>query len=282
LGTFPERVLGAVNAGLTAIVDLGLAPAIRIAPLATLFVISVVTGVAMLWVIGRTSNQAGIARAKRGIQAALFEIRLFNDNLGAVLVALGRVLAHNARYLAYSLVPLAWAAVPLILVVAQLQAFYGYDGIATGAPALVTATLRDPSATAAASTASLLAPPQIRVETAAVVLPGSGEVIWRIVPSSPGAFNLRAIIAGHELTKTVQVGGAAARRSPFRVSGVLDQLLYPSEPVLPRETSLTRITVPYPEPGIEVLGWRVHWMIVYIAVSMAAAFALAKRMGVTL
>jgi hypothetical protein len=275
-------VLGAVNAGLTAIVDLGLAPAIRIAPLATLFVISVLTGAAMLWVIGRTSNQAGIARAKRGIQAALFEVRLFNDNLGAVLRALGSVLAHNARYLGYSLVPLAWAALPLILVIAQLQAFYGYDGITAGAAALVTATLRDPSAAAAASTASLVAPAEIRVETGAVVLPGAGEVIWRIVPSLPGAFTVRATIAGHELTKTVQVGGAAARRSPFRVSGLFDQLLYPSEPVLTRETSLTRIAVPYSEPGIEVLGWRVHWMIVYVAVSMAAAFALAKRMGVTL
>ena len=74
MGTFPERVLGAVNAGLTAIVDLGLAPAIRVAPLATLLVVSVATGLAMLWVIGRTSNQAGISRAKRGIHAALFEI----------------------------------------------------------------------------------------------------------------------------------------------------------------------------------------------------------------
>ena len=282
MGTFPERVFGAVNAGLTAIVDLGLAPAIRVAPLATLLVISVLTGVALLWVVGRTSNQAGISRAKRGIQAGLFEIRLFNDNLGAVLRALGRVLAHNVRYLGYSLVPLAWAALPLILVIAQLQAFYGYDGLAVGAPALLTATLRERSAVSAASAASLAAPPEIRAETAAVVLPGSGEVIWRILPSSPGEFNVRATIAGHELTKSVHVGEGAARRSPFRVSGLLDQLLYPSEPVLPRETSITRIAVPYSEPGIDVFGWRMHWMIVYVAVSMDAAFALAKRMGVTL
>ena len=148
--------------------------------------------------------------------------------------------------------------------------------------ALVTATLRESSAAATASTASLDTPGEIRVETAAVVLPGSGEVIWRIVPASPGEFNMRAIIAGHEVTKTVHVGREAARRSPFRVSGLLDLVLYPSEPALPADAPITRIIVPYPEPGLDLLGWRVHWMIVYVVLSMAAAFALAKRMGVTL
>jgi hypothetical protein len=66
------------------------------------------------------------------------------------------------------------------------------------------------------------------------------------------------------------------------VSGVLNLLLYPSEPALPSGAPVSQIAVPYPEPGLDVLGWRVHWLIVYVAISMAAAFALAKRMGVTL
>jgi len=274
-------VLGWINAALGGLVDVVLAPAIRVAPLATLTAVSVLTGIAMLWVVGRTSNQAGIAGAKRGIHAALFEIRLFNDDLGAVLRALGRVLGHNARYLGYSLVPLAWVAAPLLLIVAQLQAYYGYDGLAVGTPALVTMTVGETRAGAATS-AALSAPEGIRVDTAAVVLPGAGEVLWRIVPTAPGDFMLRAAIGGTEVTKTVRVGNGPARRSPLRASGLLDLLLYPSEGPLPAGQPVSRISVPYPEPGLNVFGWRVHWMIVYVAISMVAAFALAKRMGVTL
>ena len=272
-----------MNAALTWLFDLLLAPAIRLAPLTTLVALSVATGLAMLWVVGRTSNQAGIAAAKRGIHAGLFEIRLFNDNLGAVMRALGRVLWEHVRYLGHSLVPLAWVALPLLLVVAQLQAFYGYEGLAIGEPLLVTLRLRDARAVnSAAGAVSLQAPDGVRVETAAVVFPGASEVLWRIVPVEPGDHTLTARVGGTEISKTVRVSDSAARRSPFRVSGLIDQLLYPSEPPLPAEAGVTLIALPYPEPGVDIFGWRIHWMVVYVALSMATAFIFARRFGVTL
>ena len=269
-----------MNAALTWLFDVAVAPAIGAAPLTTLLLMSVVTGLAMLWVVGRTSNQPGIGAAKRGIQAGLFEIRLFNDDLGAVMRALGRVLWQNLRYLGHSMVPLAWVALPLTLVIAQLQAFYGYDGLALGAPALLTMRTRGPAVTAGA--ASLQASDAIRVDTPAVVLSGPGEVLWRIVAMTPGEHVVTIRTGSSELAKTVQVSTGAARRSPFRVSGLIDQLLYPSEPPLPADSVATEIALPYPEPGLEVLGWRVHWLVVYVVVSMITAFALARRLGVTL
>jgi uncharacterized membrane protein YedE/YeeE len=280
LATFPERALGAVNGALTALVDFLFAPVVRIAPLTSLVVVAAATGLAMLWVVGRTSNQAGIADAKRGIHAALFEIRLFNDNLGAVLRALGRVLWQNGRYLGYSLVPLVWVAVPLMLIVAQLQAFYGYQGLTVGAPVLLTTTLRD--ARAASGAITVHAPDGIRVETGAVVLPGASEVIWRIVPTAPGDYALTARIGSIAVNKTAHVADGPARRSPFRVSSLFDLLLYPSEPPVPENAPISQIALPYPEPGVAVLGWRVHWMILYVGLSMITAFAFAKRLGVTL
>lgn len=274
-----------MNAALTWLFDLLLAPVIRLAPLTTLVAISVATGLAMLWVVGRTSNQAGIAAAKRGIHAGLFEIRLFNDNLGAVLRALGRVLWQNVRYLGYSLVPLAWVALPLLLVVAQLQAFYGYEGLAVGAPTVVTVRLRDAVAPASASAAALEANGAIRGDTPAVVLPAAREILWRVVPETAGEHTITIRVADLTLTKTVHVDGAApaaARRSPYRVSGVLNLLLYPSEPPVPVDGPAAEIALPYPEPGLDILGWRIHWMVVYVALSMATAFIFARRFGVTL
>jgi hypothetical protein len=279
LGTFPERALASLNAALTWLFDLLVAPAVRVAPLTTLIAVSAATGLGLLWVVGRTSNQAGIAAAKRGIQAALFEIRLFNDNLAAVLRALGRVLRQNLRYLGYSLVPLAWVVLPLTLVVAQLQALYGYEGLAVGEPALVTVRVRDARAAAGAT---LVVQDGVGVDTPAVVLPGTSEVVWRLTPAAPGDYLLTVRVGGTEVTKSLRVAGGAARRSPFRVSSLVDQLLYPSEPPLPANGPIAEIALSYPEPGLNVLGWRVHWLIVYLLLSMAAAFALARRLGVTL
>jgi hypothetical protein len=284
LGTFPEQALAALNAAAVAAADAALAPAVRGAPLTTLLLVSAATGVAMLWVVGRTSNQAGMAARKRAMQAGLFEMRLFNDSLPAVLRALGRVLGHNARYLGYTLVPLAWMALPLLLLVAQLQAFYGYAGLTEGEPAVLTMRLRDVAQVPASRDVALEVPDGLRVDTPAVVLPGTGEVVWRLTPTAHGEHLLAVRIGSRTLTKTVRVGGAeAARRSPRRVGGaLLDQALYPSEPPLPAEAAVAELRLAYPAATVPIAGLSLHWLTVFIVVSVVTAFALARRLGVVL
>ena len=279
MATFPDRVLAWLNAGLVSIFDAAFALLGVLPPLVALLLLSLATGAAMLLVVARTSNQPAMAAAKRAMQAGLFEIRLFNDDLRSVLGALGRLLSQNVRYLGYSVVPLAWMALPLLFLIAQVQAYYGYDGLPRGQAALVKAELRDTSS----PDPTLEAPASIRVETPAVRLSGSNEVLWRIVPTEDGTFSLTIQDGGRSATKTVVVGSGPARRSPVRVSPSLaDQLLYPSEPPLPADSPVTAISITYPEPGIDVLGWRVHWLIVFVVLSMGAAFTLAKLFDVVL
>jgi hypothetical protein len=288
LATLPGRALAGINAAFTwffdaAFVLLGLLP-----PLASLLLLSLVTSAVMLFVVARTSNQPGMAATKRAMHAGLLEIRLFNDDLVAILRALAGVLRQNGRYLLLSLVPLLWMIVPLMLVIAQLQAFYGYAGLEVGQPVLVKVERRDtrgearPAAGGAVAIA-LEAPPGIRVDTNAVELAGSNEVLWRIVPTAAGDFTVIVRAGGREAAKAVRVSDEVARRSPVRVSpGLVNQLLYPSEPPLGDESPVRSITIGYPEPGLDVLGARVHWLIVFFVVSMAGAFLLARRFGVTL
>jgi hypothetical protein len=276
-------VLAALNRALVWLTDLVLTPLMGLPPLASLLIVSVATAAAMLPVIARTSNQPRIAAAKRRIHAALFEIRLFNDDPRAVLRALGDALRANAVYFALSLVPLLWMGLPLALLIAHLQSFYGYSGLDAGKPALVKVSLRDASRVAdAAAAITLEAPPDIRVETSAVRLPAANEVLWRIVPTAPGDYMV-TIRAGNDVSaKTVHVSDRVARRSPIRVaSSLADQFLYPAEPPL-TDPGVASIAISYPEASIDVLGWRVHWLIVYVVLSTACAFALAPRFGVTL
>jgi hypothetical protein len=249
----------------------------------SLLILSLVTAAAMLPIVARTSDQKRMAATKRRIHAALLEVRLFNDDLRAVLRALGDALGHNAIYLRLSLVPLMWMAIPLALVIIHLQPFYGYAGLAPGVPALVKVELTSAGNRGDTNSAALEAPAEIRVETPAVRFPSSNEVLWRVVPAAVGDYTLTLRVDGVTATKTLHVSDRLARRSAARVApAMLQQLLYPSEAPLFDHGPIRTIIVPYPEPGMAVFGWHVHWMIAYAVLSTGCALVLARRFGITL
>lgn len=277
--------------------DVVLAPFRALPPIVGLIAVSLATAVAMLLIFRRTSDQKRLAAVKRQIHAAIFEIRLFNDDMRAIFRAQGEILRHNLTYLRLSLVPMLWMIVPLVLVIAQLQFHYGYDGLAPGQAVLLKAEVREsvalssviPTEVSLASTAdrrevaALEVPLQIEAQTRAVWIPATREVIWRIAPREPGDYELRLRVGSEQFTKSIRVSNDVVRRSPVRLEvGFLNQLLYPAEAPLPREAALTSISLAYPERDIQVLGWGIHWMIVYFVLSMVFAFALRKRFNVTL
>jgi hypothetical protein len=230
-----------------------------------------------------------MAEVKRAIHAGLFEIRLFNDDMLAIFRAQFDILRANLIYLRLSLMPLLWMIVPLTLLVAQLQFYYGYRGLAPGESALVKVHLGQPSSEAArdgpssAPEVSLSAPSGVRVETPAVWIPSLREVAWRIGAERPGDYELRVGVGGETLTKTLRVSEAPGRRSPVRPSSsLLDQVLYPTEPPVPRGSPVQSISVTYPDGAIDVFGWQIHWMIVFFALSLLFALMLRRRFGVVI
>ena len=273
--------------------DLLLFPFRQFPPIAGLAVVSLLTAVAMLLVFRATSDQRRIEQVKRAMVAALFEIRLFNDDLPALFRAQGEMLRQNAAYLRLSLVPMLWMVVPIGLVVAQLEFRYGYAGLTPGQPVLVKAQLRhaaaQPDAVAApgeassapAPAAALEVPKEVRVLTSAVWFPATQEVIWQVTPDAPGEFVLNARIDGGTFTKTFEATDRVVRRSPVRASaGFLGQLMNPAEDPLPERGDVTSISVAYPPQAIRILRWDVPWLIVYVVLSMAFALLLRKPLGV--
>lgn len=286
-----------LNALLARTFDFLLAPFQQLPPVVGLAVVSLATAIAMLLIFKKTSNQKRLAAVKRQIHAAIFEIRLFNDDLRAIFQAQGEILRHNLTYLRLSVVPMLWMIAPLVLVIAQLQFHYGYAGLRPGDSVLLKAEVRPGSnamgrnsadvvhaSTANADAgAALSAPPEIEVQTPAVWIPATGEVIWRIAAKTAGDYDLQLRIGSESFTKSVRVSDAVLRRSPLRLeSGFLNQLLYPAEAPLPADGALTSISLAYPERDVSVLGFDLHWMIVYFALSMIFAFLLRKRFNVTL
>jgi hypothetical protein len=250
-------------------------------PLLSLAGISLATAMVLLVAVRVTSDQARLAAVKRDIRAGLFEIRLFNDDLRAILRAQGEILRHNLTYLRLSAVPLLWVFLPLVIVMGQLQACYGYDGLHPGTPALVKAELTE--AAGEMPDVRLAAPAGVRIETPAVWIPSLRETVWRIVAEEPGEHELTIAVDGTATTKRVRVGTDLARRSPYRLQpGILNWLLYPAETALPGDSPVRSIEVAYPTRAIVVLGWDLHWMVVFFVLTLGFAFLLRRPFGVVL
>jgi uncharacterized membrane protein (DUF106 family) len=200
--------MSSLNAGLATAIDVVLAPFSALPPLVGLTIASLVTAAVMLAVFKRTSNQARLSAVKRSIHAALFEIRLFNDDFRAIARAQGEILRDNAVYLWLSVVPMVWVMVPLVLVIAQLQFHYGYAPLQPGESVLLKVQLR----VGAAEGVSLDAPPELRLDTPAVWLPAARELVWRVRPSQAGRYELRVALGPESYTKHLHVAGGVVRR----------------------------------------------------------------------
>jgi uncharacterized membrane protein (DUF106 family) len=282
--------MSTVNRLLRPLFDALLSPFSGLPAWVGLTVVSLVVSVFMLLIYKRFSNQAKLEAVKQQIYAGIFEIRLFNDDFRAILRAQGEILRHNLRYLGYSLVPMAWMLVPLLLVVAQLQFHYGYEGLKPGEPTLVKVKLKEDwsSRSLAADAAgkprvALQAPAGLKIETPPVWSPSEKEIAWRVVAEQPGTYELTLDVGGTPLTKTAVSSTEVARRSPIRVApAFFDQLLYPAEDPLPAASPVESITLGYPEAEVSLLGFGMHWIIAFFILTVVFAFALKGLFGVTI
>jgi hypothetical protein len=277
--------MSVLNAALRTVFDLLLAPFAGMPPIVGLTVVSLVTAVFMLVVFKHTSNQADLEAVKRRIHACLFEIRLFNDDLRAIFRAQNEILRHNLTYLRLSLAPMIWILPPLVLVMAQLQFHYGYEGLRPGERTLLEVDLR-PGAVAPGDRprAVLEVPPGLRAETDAVWVPAESQLAWRLAAERDGDYRLGLSVDGApRVTKTVRVTARTVRLSPERVDDTfLSQLLYPAEAPLPSSSPVRAIRLAYPDRDVSVLGFGLYWMIPFFALSIVFAFALRGVFKVTI
>jgi uncharacterized membrane protein (DUF106 family) len=275
--------MSSLNAALRPVFDALLLPFAGLPPIVSLILVSLVVAVLMLVVFKRTSDQVALAAVKRKIHAGLFEIRLFNDDLRAILRAQGEILRHNLTYFRLSLWPMVYLLPPLVLVIAQLQFHYGYEGLQPGQRALLTVDLEPATVTATRPTATLAVPDGLKAETEAVWIPADSQLLWRLFAEREGDYELGLDVAGTRVTKSVRVTPRTVRLSPERVdSGFVSQLLYPAEPPLPSGSPVRAIHLSYPDREVSVLGYGMHWMIPFFALSIVFAFALRGAFKVTI
>jgi len=279
-----------INVAICKVVDLFQIPFQGLPPVVGILLWSIPSGVFALWAFKKTSNQERIAAVKRKIHVCLFEIRLFNDDLRAILRAQGEILRHVVHYQGLALKPMIFILPPLVLLMVQLHAFYGFRGLREGESALLTVTMADDQAGSTSvdrPTISLDIPDGLRLETPGVWTPSLGQMAWRIGAESRGDYTIQINVGSSTVAKTLRVTDRVVRLSPTRPnSSFFGQLEWPSEPPLPESTGLADVTIAYGDAAVSLLGWvfewRYAWMIVFFVFTMVIAVALKGPLGVEL
>jgi uncharacterized membrane protein (DUF106 family) len=268
------------NSLVTSLFDLLFLPLGLMPALWSLTVASVATGLLMLAIFGRVSNQGEIRRAKERIQGGLLATRLFRDDLGVFFRVQGRIALDTARYLKHSLKPMAVMILPVAVILVQLNGRYGMRPLDVGEPALVKIRVSDRSLFEEGADIRLLAEEGVAVETPAVRIPAKAEVAWRIRPGRAGEFTLTARVGNESVEKELLAGREGIMVTSARTGeGVFDMFIHPGEAPL-ESSSFRSMEVVYPPLEMEFAGLKINWLVWFVVLSLISGYLLKGLFGV--
>lgn len=240
--------------------------------------LALIVAVGTLLVVGRLSNQVRIATTKNLIKAHLLELWLFRDDVRTVLSAQVSILRLNARYLALTMKPMVVLLLPLTLVVALLEPWFGMRPLRPGESVIVSLRAVDG---AAAAGASLSAGDGVVVETPPLRIPAANEIDWRIRVLRSGVHKVSIEVGGQTLDKQIVASERLARVTPLRTASPFWQaFLNPAEPGIPASSIIEQIDVHYPARTVDLFGWRMHWLVYFVAACFLFVLALRRPLGV--
>ena len=267
-----------VNRCLVFAFSLLLRPFGGIDPIWPLLMVSFLTGLAMLWVFGRVSNQGRIRRVKKGIQGSLLGVRLFQHNVRVVLGLQGRIFRETLTYLKHSLFPMLVVIPPLLVIVIQLNLHFERAPLPLGSSAIVKARLAP--GWDLEQKMELVVSDGVTVETPPVRIVANNEVSWRVRAERAGRHKLRIQVGEDTVEKELYAGERWGAVSPFRTRSLLHLIQFPGEAPIPPNSRVEAVGVSYPQLPLEILGWDFHWLVLFFLLSVASAFVLRGPLGV--
>ncbi len=245
-----------------------------------MILISFLTAILMLFIFRFTSNQEGIRQVKNKIKAHLLELRLYKDSLSLSFKAQGNILRYNLKYISYSAKPLLVMIIPLILILTQLNLWFGYESLTPGQETILKVkieenqNLLDTNLVLQPSTGFEIQTPPLRIEE-------EMEINWCLQAKEKGVHDLTLIVEGQRITKKVAVDQKPLSKiSPLKVRrNFINELINPGESPLPRDLPIKTIEVNYPAKDIKLFGWNIPWilgippwLIVYFVLSIILGF----------
>lgn len=244
---------------------------------AILFV-SFLTGIVMLSIFKKVSNQKKIHRVKNKIKAYLLELRLYNDDISLSLSATVRLFTSNLLYFVQVVRPLIVLFIPVSLILIQIGSRYGNRPLNPQEQTTVSVTVKE---NIKMQEISLISSKGIIIETDPVRIPNQHKIYWRVKGLQNGTWNVSCRYNTEKIEKRVVVGTSATLMSNSRKSKYsISAFLHPAEKTLPKNQFLKEITIHYPEEPIEFAGLHIHWLALFFVLSIMFGFVFKGFLGV--
>jgi hypothetical protein len=240
--------------------------------------ISVATGLIMVFVFRYSSDQKAVRIAKDRLKAHLLALRLYQDQIHVVLQTYGRIVLGTLHYLRLALTPLLVVIVPMTFLIAQLDHYFGSAPITVGQPFLVIAQIANSDGL---NEVSLTLPEGLQATAPAVHVPSENKVVWRMVAKQPGDYFASVGLSSQMFSKRVRVGSGLLRLSPARWQGNFwRRMLFSAEPALPENNVVEAIEVQYPARRIAFAGLQWDWIWLFFVLSLISGFLFKSVFGI--
>ena len=242
--------------------------------------VSLGCGLAIAWVFRRFTDRAAVHAAGKRLQARVLEMRLYSSEPALMWSAQKALVGDNLRWLALMSRPALVLALPLAWLFVQLDSTYGRSPLAVGGDAVVTVQLEHALEPVDAAS-SLQAPAGIAVETPPVRVFAERRISWRIRALRPVRGELRLVLRGHAIEKTIAAGQRNALLSPRCERSLWGLLLHPEESRMPAGEAAW-VEVDYPPADVAIAGLSLPWLAWFLAISTAGALGFAMWLGAPL
>lgn len=244
----------------------------------SLTVVSLVAGVVLLLMYGACSNQTKLRLVKRRIHAAFLEALLFRHDVFVSLRAQWRMFVGGLHYVALAVPPILIICIPCILLLSQLNLYYGYRPINAGEELVLRAKVQDRSLL---DQVSIELSPGLK-STAPIRLYDSQEILWRVEPVSSGSQTLNAKLAGggNSLSAPIAVESGFLRLDAVNTAGAWKQLLYPGRLLGNTATAISEFAISYPSRYYNFVGYECSWITIFLIVSLLSGLVASRVLRV--
>lgn len=244
---------------------------------------SVVAGVIMAVIVGKTSNQRKLRRAADQSRAQLYAIKLFKDDLLVTFQCQVALLRATAARLWHSIPPMLVMIVPMLLVLVQLAMRFEFQPLVPGEQVVVAMRIK-PDQWKKARKVELAPDQGFAVDTASLRDEKLSTLYWRVRADDTQPRVLRWDVNGSPVTKVLPM---AANHSQLVIANpkrpgpsLMDRIFFPAESALEISCPVESIELQLVPRNTPILGWNIPWWGTFFLLSMIVAFLAGKWLGV--
>lgn len=268
--------MGWIAHGLRSIVEFLVTPFDYLGDTLGLTLLGVLTGAAMLWVVGKTTSQKRLEVVRRKMASAIYEMRLYLDSPGRIFRAQGRLVGGSFVYVALLMPSLLVLSLPLGGLYLHLETRHGLSPLPVDQPLVVAVQLAPEIDGYSVEAVDL--PDGLAVTAPVLVSPAEARAYVRVRIQRPGDYELAIQVAGKRVVKRL----STTRALPVRASGLSAFWELGSERPIPSDTGVESISVAHPARAQSWFGFDIPWWLYWMLVATIAALAMRRQFGVVL